>query len=107
LLVQGEIDLPAAVEAELYHIAQEALNNSLKHAAASDVTVSICGEGDFVEFEVIDTGTGFDPEAVAHQGGIGLSSMRERAEKMGGSLTVLSEPDQGTRVGVKVEVFRG
>ena len=106
LLVEGEIDLPAAVEAELYHVAQEALNNALKHAGASSVTVNICGRGNCVEFEVIDTGAGFNPDAVADHGGIGLSNMRERAEKLGGSLTVLSEPAQGTRVRIKVEVSR-
>jgi signal transduction histidine kinase len=94
------------VEEALYHIAQEALNNALKHAAATSVTVHVRGEGDRVELEVVDNGTGFDLNTERDRGGMGLVSMRERAEKLGGSLTVLSTPGEGTRVKVGVEVSR-
>ena len=106
LLVEGAIELPASVEEALYHIAQEALNNALKHAAATSVTVHVRGEGDRVELEVVDNGTGFDLNTERDKGGMGLVSMRERAEKLGGSLTVLSTPGEGTRVKVGVEVSR-
>jgi signal transduction histidine kinase len=53
---------------------------------------------------VVDDGQGFDPKTVSDRGGMGLASMRERAEKLGGSLTVLSAPGEGTRVKVSVGV---
>jgi signal transduction histidine kinase len=104
LLTEGLVELPAPVEEGLYRIAQEALNNALKHAAATLVTVYIRTEDERVELEVVDDGQGFDPDAVSDRGGMGLASMRERAEKLGGSLTVLSAPGEGTRVKVSVGV---
>jgi signal transduction histidine kinase len=94
-----EIQLAAEVEEALYRIAQEALNNALKHAKPSAVTVTLRME-DRVELEVTDDGAGFDPTAPG--AGIGLHSMRERAEKLGGILTIDSSPGQGTRVQVTV-----
>jgi signal transduction histidine kinase len=104
LLSEKLIELPASVEEGLYGIAQEALNNALKHAAATSVTVYIRAENEQVELEVVDDGQGFDPHTVSDRGGMGLTSMRERAEKLGGSLTVLSAPGEGTRVKVSVGV---
>jgi signal transduction histidine kinase len=104
LLAEKLIELPASVEEGLYRIAQEALNNALKHAAATSVTVYIRAEDERVELEVVDDGQGFDPDTVSDRGGMGLTSMRERAEKLGGSLTVLSAPGKGTRVKVSVGV---
>jgi signal transduction histidine kinase len=104
LLTEGLVELPAPVEEGLYRIAQEALNNALKHAAATSVTVYIRAEGERVELEVVDDGLGFAPDTVGDRGGMGLTSMRERAEKLGGSLTVLSAPGEGTRVKVSVGV---
>jgi PAS domain S-box-containing protein len=104
LLVEGEVELPASVEEGLYRIAQEALNNILKHAGATSVTVTVHSEDDRVELEIADNGTGFDPDAMIDHGGMGLASMQERAEKMGGSFAVLSAPAEGTRVRVNVEV---
>jgi signal transduction histidine kinase len=103
LLVEELVELPPTVEEGLYRIAQEALNNALKHAAATSVTVHLRTDGGRVELEVIDNGRGFDPKAVSDKGGMGLISMRERAEKLGGSLTVLSVPGEGTRVKVSVK----
>jgi len=102
LLVEGEMELPSLVEEELYRIAQEALNNTLKHAAATSVTVNVRGEGNRVELRVVDNGVGFDFNAMSDQGGMGLVSMRERAEKLGGALVVLSALGEGTRVNVEV-----
>jgi signal transduction histidine kinase len=104
LLVEGTVELSAAVEDGLYRIAHEALNNVLKHAEVTSVTVRIRTDGDRVELEVEDNGKGFDPTAVSDRGGMGLINMRERAESLGGSLTVVSAPGEGTRVKVEVEV---
>jgi signal transduction histidine kinase len=105
LLVEGEIELPVSVGEGLYRIAQEALNNILKHAEATCVTVRIHSDGNRVTLEITDNGTGFDPGDATDYGGMGLASMRERAEKLGGSLTVLSKPGEGTTVRVDVEAF--
>ncbi len=103
-----EVELPAAVEETLYRIAQEALNNALKHGQPSSVTVTLRIEGPLVdrrvEIEIVDDGSGFDAGAVDGAGGMGLVSMRERAEKIGGRLTVNSAPGEGTRVKVSVGV---
>jgi signal transduction histidine kinase len=102
-----EVELPAAVEEALYRIAQEALNNALKHGQPSSVTVTLRIDGPLasrrVELEVVDDGRGFDPDGVGGAGGIGLASMRERAEKMGGRLTVHSAPGEGMRVSVELK----
>jgi len=103
LLVSGNVSLPSEVEEGLYRIAQEALNNALKHAAASSVTVTIRADGEALEIEVLDDGTGFEPQTVGSGGGMGLTTMRERAEKMGGRLEVDSAPGRGTRVVVTLE----
>jgi PAS domain S-box-containing protein len=103
LLVEGMLDLPTPVEVELYHIIQEALNNAMKHAAARSVTVRIRAEGARVEITVMDNGRGFDPHGAGDAGGLGLASMRARVERLGGALTIRSQPGQGTTVAVRVD----
>ncbi len=104
LVVQELLELPLPVEEALYRIAQEALNNALKHGAVTAVTIYLRGDGqNQVELEVADNGAGFDLEAARQKGGLGLISMRERAEQLGGSISILSAPGEGTRVIVKVK----
>jgi len=103
LEVNGEIPpIPVYIEDELYAIAQEALNNSLRHSSASKVTVEI----NLVENELIllvqDNGVGFDPGKV--RPGIGLGSMKERASKIGGEIEINGQLGQGTTIKVKVEI---
>jgi signal transduction histidine kinase len=102
LVVEGACDLPPRVEEELYHITQEALNNALKHAQASAVKVTLRAEDGYVLLEVTDNGSGFDPATVRGMGGLGLVTMQERAEKISGTLTVDSSPNEGTKVRVVV-----
>jgi signal transduction histidine kinase len=104
LLVAGEIELPAPVEEALYRIAQEALNNALKHAAPTAVTVNVQRDGEQVMLEVTDDGRGFDPTATTNAGGMGLVSMEERMERLGGTLEIASRPGEGTTVRVTLEV---
>lgn len=82
--------LPAAIEVAAYRIALEGLNNALRHAGAAHITVGLRIEKDHLCVEVRDDGRGISPQAVA---GMGLNSMRERAEELGGSFEIL--PDQG------------
>ena len=104
LLVSGTIDLEDHLEEELFRVAQEAMNNALKHAAAPSVTVRITADTDGVDLEIEDTGRGFDPAVAEAGGGMGLASMQERIFKLGGSLDILSAPGEGTRVKVRVEI---
>ena len=97
-----EIDLPQNVEEELFYIIMEALNNTLKHANASEVVLWLKVEEESLILTVEDNGRGFDSELSKSQGGMGLSSMIERAEKIGGSLSIQSEPGAGTTVTVSV-----
>ena len=100
LRVEGAENLPLAVQQELYQIAQEALNNVLRHAHAQHVTVSLAFGADFTRLEVADDGVGFDPVTAGEGGGQGLRGLRERAQRLGASLAVESEEGKGTRLSV-------
>jgi signal transduction histidine kinase len=104
LKVEGEGQLPSDVEEGLYRIAQEALNNALKHAHAHIITVYVRHtlRGGDVGLEIIDDGEGFDLGTVREKGGLGLSTMEERATELGGHLSIISEPGEGTHVLVEV-----
>jgi signal transduction histidine kinase len=104
-LVVDELDrLPPTVEQELYRITNEALNNALKHAAATSVMVYLRQIDDRVELEIVDDGIGFQPEAVRDHGGMGLDSIRERAEQLGGEVTIRSAPGEGTSIKVAISL---
>jgi signal transduction histidine kinase len=98
--------LEPAAELQLLRIVQEALANVRKHAQATHVEVRIDVEPQRVETTVADNGRGFDPTAAVRSEDriphFGLSTMRERAESVGGSLEVVSGPGEGTRVVVCV-----
>jgi two-component system NarL family sensor kinase len=97
--------LPAPLEAGLYRIAQEALNNVAKHATANAVRVTLERNDGSLMLAVEDDGSGFDPQAPAPDrlpGGFGLIGMQERARLLGGRLDVDSAPTVGTRIVVTV-----
>ncbi len=98
ILVEGTLDLPITVEEHLYRIIQEALNNALKHAQAGNVTVTIQAVGVPLTVEIADDGQGFVPDD--SMPGVGMHSMRERVEQLGGTLEICSTPGNGTRVRV-------
>jgi signal transduction histidine kinase len=101
LTAEGEDGLPPAIQAELHQIAQEALNNALKHAHARQVQVRLrFGEAE-TRLEIQDDGVGFDLAPVRAGGGLGIPGMMERAQKIGGRLEIDSAPGQGTRVYVE------
>jgi signal transduction histidine kinase len=103
LQVIEERRLALNCERELFRIAQEALNNSIKHAQASRIDVSLDMHGGAVALEVHDDGHGFDPSAPELRSKrLGLTSMQERGEALGASVTVDSKPGGGTRVRVEV-----
>lgn len=94
--------VPSAVEDALYRIAQEALNNVLRHAQATAVAVGLATGDGWVELTVADNGVGFDPQAASASGGMGLSNIRQRVEELGGSLDITSQPGQGAQVRVRI-----
>ncbi|PJF40509.1 MAG: PAS domain S-box protein [Chloroflexi bacterium] len=94
--------LPPRVEENLYHIALEALNNALKHALATAVTVELHADAEHVQLRVSDNGTGFDCDQIKEFGGMGLPNMRERTEELNGCLDIQSSTKSGTVIRVKI-----
>jgi signal transduction histidine kinase len=93
--------LGRSAERHIFRIGQEALTNALKHAEGCEVEMVLSFDAERVELRVRDNGRGFDPQALAshHAGqGFGLISMRERAEQLGGRVSVNSRPGAGTEV---------
>lgn len=87
-------DLGDDISLCLFRVAQEALNNAVKHGHAKQVTVALTREAGLLRLQIKDTGIGFDPAARAE--GLGLVSMQERLRLMGGKLAIRSTPGQGT-----------
>jgi signal transduction histidine kinase/putative methionine-R-sulfoxide reductase with GAF domain len=101
---QGTLGLDQAAQAALYRIAEEALNNTLKHAEARSVTVKLGQQAGRFIMEVLDDGRGFDPELQGSRGGMGLENMRARAAELGAELLLASAPGQGARLTVVVDL---
>jgi signal transduction histidine kinase len=98
----GIVDrLPVEIESGLYRIAQEAIHNVVKHASAKQVHIALEQENGSVHLTVEDDGVGFDPKS-SSPGTLGLAGMRHRAERLGGTFTVESQPGHGSRVEVIV-----
>ncbi len=92
--------LPEATETALYRIAQESLTNAAKHAGAGQVSIVLQRLENRIVLVIEDDGSGFDTSE--HGGGLGLVSIRERAELVDGVVRIESSPDQGTTVAVEV-----
>ena len=104
------VPLPSAVETHLLRIGQEATANALKHAHPTRVCLELRYTADTVQLEIADDGCGFQipPATVGAAGHFGLLGMRERADKIGATLNLLSSPGDGTRVQVEVHLpYRG
>ena len=94
--------IPSSVASSFYRIVQEALHNITKHAGEPSVRVTLAGEGNKLELTVQDDGVGFNVGEARFRGGLGLVGMQERVRLMGGTFSVTSQPDQGTRIEVAV-----
>jgi len=94
--------LPDDVSEGLYRIAQEALNNALKHADANFITVNIRNDGANVTLEIVDDGCGFDPQTAESIGGMGLVNMKARTAQLGGHMEIDSTLDNGSNVIVTI-----
>ncbi|PDV98210.1 two-component regulator propeller domain-containing protein [Candidatus Chloroploca asiatica] len=93
----NDCTLAPAVQLACYRIAQEALNNAVKHAAAATIAVNVDCNQDEVCLRVTDDGRGFEPTHGAHSG-LGLGIMQERASEIGAHLTLDSKPGGGTTI---------
>jgi len=104
--IQGLSRLPSDVHLSVYRIIQEALNNSVKHARASQINIDLICTGqqdrmvDALKLTISDDGEGFDPQQSAPEK-LGLKIMRERAQSIGAELILESHPGKGTRVNVE------
>jgi signal transduction histidine kinase len=98
---EGVPVIPHDITLCLFRVVQEALQNALKHSAAKAISVHLGGSAEGLAVTVVDDGVGFDPGAVASKG-LGLVSMGERLDMVGGTLKIHSRPGGGTRLEVGV-----
>jgi signal transduction histidine kinase len=97
----ADIDLPAPIALLVYHIAREGVMNSLKHAQARDMWISVGEEGSDIVLTLRDNGVGFDTDAPGPEGHFGMAMMRQRAANGGGRFEVTSAPGEGTTIKVR------
>lgn len=101
----GEHPLSVRIEASLYRMAQEALNNIAQHADAKKVLIELTSTPQYVQLVVENDGRGFDPENV-REDRYGLIGLNERAHLLGGSFAIESAPDHGTRLEIHIPLER-
>jgi signal transduction histidine kinase len=102
--VDGDIALPTFVEDGLYRISQEALNNALKHASATEVRVHLGVYAGSLKLEICDNGIGFDANDPKIMSGEGMTTMRERVRLMHAELFIESAPQKGACVRVLMAI---
>jgi signal transduction histidine kinase len=102
---QGDVDIPVEEGREVYRIAQEALNNVIKHSGASAVEVRLLADNRRLRLTVSDDGGGFDVRSAALRSySLGLTSMEERARALDGRLSIESRKGKGTTVELSIPV---
>lgn len=106
----GEVEpLPSALNSTLFRIAQEAINNIIRHSQAETVEINLSRQGENILLEVKDDGQGFDLSTVREEAlqlqHLGLLGMQERAELVGGNTELFSMPGQGTQILISVPYY--
>lgn len=104
-LPEAELTVPFDTVRQMGHIVEEALTNVWKHSRARHAQVSLHQEDRWAVLKVEDDGVGFDPQRVSMPSdltGLGLTSIRERAQRVGGQVELHSQPGQGVRVIVRI-----
>jgi signal transduction histidine kinase len=94
------------IESNLLRISQEAITNAMKHSGANQINVRLSAGPEAVQLAIEDNGTGFDPHVSTLSRGFGLISMQERADRIGGDLTILTKPNAGTKVHLLLPISR-
>ena len=100
-------DIPQAIASSLYRLIQESLHNISKHAGNTPVSIKLVGKDQQLHLEVCDEGVGFDVAAARLNGGMGLVSMQERVRLLGGTLSVTSQPGEGTNIQATIPLQKG
>jgi signal transduction histidine kinase len=99
LVVDGDLtELPAAVEVVVYRVVTEALTNVVKHARAAAVRIEVHRDERHLDLRIVDDGVGLTAGSSAAGTGVGLSSMRDRVEELGGRCAIGPAVPRGTRV---------
>jgi len=89
----------------LYRISQEALNNVVKHAQATEVGIELLELGNYIQLIIEDNGKGFDVDKHFNSQGNGIYNMRERINVIGGSIEIKSKPGKGTIIDIKIPLY--
>ncbi|MCC2684378.1 MAG: signal transduction histidine kinase [Paenibacillaceae bacterium] len=97
--------MPEAIEHQMFLLIQEGMANVVKHSEATRVTLSLRDTGRQYSLKIEDNGAGFDTSAVK-AGSYGLATMKERAEKLGGSFEIASRPGMGASLKVRIPKFK-
>jgi two-component system, NarL family, sensor kinase len=100
--INGVIHLPSRIEEAVFRISQEALANCKKHSQQSDVQLVVTGSDNRITIEIKDNGCGFTYHEGKELPSLGLKSMRNRAESLGGTFYLKSELNQGTHIKVSI-----
>lgn len=100
-------ELDGDLQTLLFRVAQEALNNTAKHARARNVLLRLVARGGTLQLQLVDDGRGCDPELALRSGGSGLGGMRERLRLYDGQLEIHSAPGEGTRIRAAVPLAAG
>nr|WP_236676047.1 ATP-binding protein [Chryseolinea lacunae] len=95
-------DLDANTTIFLYRMAQEILNNTIKHSSGKHVAVSLCTTGNLFTLVFTDDGVGFDPEEKTKSGGSGLMNLQHRARLIQATLNIQSAPANGTSIAIEL-----
>ena len=103
--MDANIQLPKGIEDHLFRIVQEALSNTLRHSKATTMEIKLQHPPDAIRLTVRDNGIGFDMDNQKHAS-YGLVSMRERVNEVGGSINIVTAPDKGTRIEIRVPLVK-
>jgi len=98
-------EMSSKIKTYIFRIAQEALNNIVKHSEATDVKISLSRKNDTVTLTIMDNGKGFDPDRASDSGGNGLHNIHERVNLLHGSFGIESKINYGTTITVMVPVY--
>jgi signal transduction histidine kinase len=98
----AETNLEPAIEHTVLRIVQEALGNAVRHGEPDEISLQLAQPDGHVDVQVSDNGRGFDPATVADRHGMGLDLMRDRVNALSGTFHVVSAPDEGTTITVRL-----
>lgn len=103
--MDDEIRLAKGIEDHLFRIVQEALSNALRHSRAEKMEIKLLRSTDIVRLSIRDNGVGFDLDVKKHAS-YGIVSMKERVNEIGGSIHIITAPDKGTRIDIRVPIVK-